>query len=80
MITHNLVSTVGSMPFSLGCGYGWHCRYAAEQGASKVVGIDISERLIEPVPSKEEREKRGWQNELRRPMMLILSARKKQEE
>lgn len=37
----------------LGCGYGWHCRYAAEQGARRVVGIDLSERMIA------EAEKRG---------------------
>ena len=30
----------------LGCGYGWHCRYAAEQGAATVLGIDRSERMI----------------------------------
>ena len=26
----------------LGCGYGWHCIYAMEHGASSVVGVDIS--------------------------------------
>lgn len=31
----------------LGCGFGWHCRYAREQGASSVVGIDISENMIQ---------------------------------
>ncbi|WP_336787586.1 class I SAM-dependent methyltransferase [Paenibacillus sp. MMO-177] len=30
----------------LGCGYGWHCRYAREQGARSVLGIDISEKMI----------------------------------
>jgi cyclopropane fatty-acyl-phospholipid synthase-like methyltransferase len=30
----------------LGCGFGWHCRYAIEQGAKSVVGIDISERML----------------------------------
>jgi 2-polyprenyl-3-methyl-5-hydroxy-6-metoxy-1,4-benzoquinol methylase len=30
----------------LGCGYGWHCRYAREQGARTVLGIDISEKMI----------------------------------
>ena len=30
----------------LGCGYGWHCIYAKEQGAEKVVGIDLSEKMI----------------------------------
>ena len=31
----------------LGCGFGWHCRYAREQGARSVVGIDLSEKMIE---------------------------------
>ena len=31
----------------LGCGYGWHCKYAAEQGADTVFGIDKSARMIE---------------------------------
>ena len=31
----------------LGCGFGWHCRYAHEQGATKVVGIDLSEKMLE---------------------------------
>ncbi len=31
----------------LGCGYGWHCHYAEEQGARKVLGIDLSRKMIE---------------------------------
>lgn len=31
----------------LGCGFGWHCRYAGEQKASSVTGIDISEKMIQ---------------------------------
>jgi SAM-dependent methyltransferase len=31
----------------LGCGFGWHCRYAKEHGASIVVGIDLSEKMLE---------------------------------
>ncbi len=30
----------------LGCGYGWHCKYAAEHGAATVLGIDRSRRMI----------------------------------
>ncbi|MGM0238955.1 class I SAM-dependent methyltransferase [Enterococcus sp. AZ103] len=30
----------------LGCGYGWHCIYAAEHGAKKVHGVDLSEKMI----------------------------------
>lgn len=31
----------------LGCGYGWFCRWAAEQGAKAVIGYDISQRMLE---------------------------------
>lgn len=30
----------------LGCGYGWHCKYAADHGAKSVLGIDQSARMI----------------------------------
>lgn len=30
----------------LGCGYGWHCIYAAEQGAASVIGVDLSDRML----------------------------------
>ncbi|MEK3723112.1 class I SAM-dependent methyltransferase [Paenibacillus sp. FSL H8-0034] len=30
----------------LGCGYGWHCRYAREQSARSVIGIDLSEKML----------------------------------
>ncbi|MBV8350793.1 MAG: class I SAM-dependent methyltransferase [Verrucomicrobia bacterium] len=30
----------------LGCGFGWHCRYAHEHGAAEVVGIDLSEKML----------------------------------
>ncbi|MGK5040311.1 class I SAM-dependent methyltransferase [Janthinobacterium sp. GB1R12] len=30
----------------LGCGYGWFCRWAAEQGAARVLGVDVSEKML----------------------------------
>jgi len=36
----------------LGCGYGWHCIYAMEHGASSVVGIDISSKMLEVAREK----------------------------
>lgn len=36
----------------LGCGYGWHCIYAMEQGASSVTGIDISHKMLEVAKEK----------------------------
>ncbi len=31
----------------LGCGYGWHSIYAAGNGAKFVIGVDLSEKMIE---------------------------------
>lgn len=36
----------GKRVLDLGCGYGWHCKYAAECGAESVLGIDLSVRMI----------------------------------
>lgn len=30
----------------LGCGYGWYCKYAVDHGAAKVLGIDLSEKML----------------------------------
>ena len=37
----------GKRVLDLGCGYGWHCKYAADQGAAAVLGTDISHRMLE---------------------------------
>jgi SAM-dependent methyltransferase len=37
----------GLRVLDLGCGYGWFCRWAREQGAARVVGLDVSEKMIE---------------------------------
>ena len=36
----------GKRLLDLGCGFGWHCRYAREQGAASVVGVDLSEKML----------------------------------
>ena len=36
----------GRRVLDLGCGYGWFCRWAAEQGAAVVTGVDISEKML----------------------------------
>ena len=36
----------GKCVLDLGCGYGWHCKYAVEQGATRVLGLDISEKML----------------------------------
>ena len=40
-------SLKGKRVLDLGCGYGWHCKYAADQGASEVLGIDQSPKMLE---------------------------------
>jgi SAM-dependent methyltransferase len=35
----------------LGCGYGWFCRWASEQGADSVLGLDVSEKMLEQARS-----------------------------
>jgi SAM-dependent methyltransferase len=37
----------GLRVLDLGCGFGAFCRWAVEGGAAKVVGIDLSERMLE---------------------------------
>ncbi|MFM4805324.1 class I SAM-dependent methyltransferase [Aeromonas bivalvium] len=36
----------GKRVLDLGCGYGWFCRSAREQGAAEVLGIDLSSRML----------------------------------
>ena len=36
----------GKDMLDLGCGYGWHCKYAADHGARSVLGIDQSHLMI----------------------------------
>jgi SAM-dependent methyltransferase len=36
----------GKRVLDLGCGFGWHCRYMREQGASLVVGVDLSQKML----------------------------------
>jgi ubiquinone/menaquinone biosynthesis C-methylase UbiE len=42
----------GKRVLDLGCGYGWHCIYAVENGASSVVGVDISHKMLETAKEK----------------------------
>lgn len=51
----------GKKILDLGCGYGWHCKFAAEQGAVRILGIDISKKMLE----KAERENTSEQIEYR---------------
>ena len=42
----------GKRVLDLGCGFGWHCRFAAENGAKSVIGIDISQRMLDEAGKK----------------------------
>ncbi len=42
----------GKRVLDLGCGYGWHCIHAAQQGALRVVGVDLSEKMLEMAREK----------------------------
>ncbi len=42
----------GKVVLDLGCGYGWHCKYAADHGAASVLGIDQSQRMIQEAEAR----------------------------
>lgn len=42
----------GKRVLDLGCGFGWHCQYVVEQGASAALGIDISQKMLEEARKK----------------------------
>lgn len=41
-----LPDLAGKRVLDLGCGFGWFCRWAREQGAAEVTGIDVSEKML----------------------------------
>ena len=46
----------GKRVLDLGCGYGWHCLYAAQNGAQYVLGTDISEKMLAAAKQKNNHE------------------------
>lgn len=42
----------GKRLLDLGCGFGWHCKYAIEHGAVSALGIDLSENMIKVAKEK----------------------------
>lgn len=42
----------GKTVLDLGCGYGWHCQYAVASGAKQVLGIDLSEKMIQEAQTR----------------------------
>jgi SAM-dependent methyltransferase len=42
-----LPDVTGLRVLDLGCGYGWFCRWARQHGAAHVLGVDVSERMLQ---------------------------------
>lgn len=42
----------GKSVLDLGCGYGWHCKFAAQRGAARILGIDLSRKMIEQAKAR----------------------------
>ncbi|OFI50347.1 SAM-dependent methyltransferase [Floricoccus tropicus] len=42
----------GKRVLDLGCGYGWHAKYAIDNGAKSVLAIDLSEKMLEVAREK----------------------------
>jgi len=36
----------GKRVLDLGCGFGWHCQYALDNGAVSATGVDISQKML----------------------------------
>lgn len=41
-----LPDLAGRRVVDLGCGFGWFCRWARDQGAERVLGLDLSENML----------------------------------
>jgi len=46
-IQQMLPALAGLRIVDLGCGYGWFCRWARDQGAAQISGLDLSSRMLE---------------------------------
>lgn len=42
----------GRRVLDLGCGYGWHCKYASDHGAASVLGVELSAKMLEQARQK----------------------------
>ncbi|MCM0650074.1 class I SAM-dependent methyltransferase [Clostridium swellfunianum] len=47
-----LPNFAGKRVLDLGCGFGWHCRFAIENGAELAVGVDISSKMLKEARNK----------------------------
>jgi len=46
MLRAMLPALDGRRVLDLGCGFGWFCRWARQNGAANVLGVDVSERML----------------------------------
>jgi SAM-dependent methyltransferase len=46
MLRAMLPALDGRRVLDLGCGFGWFCRWARQNGAASVLGVDVSERML----------------------------------
>lgn len=46
----------GRRVLDLGCGYGWHCAWAADHGAASVLGTDLSRKMLDAARRKNPRD------------------------
>lgn len=51
----------GKAILDLGCGYGWHCKFCEDQGAEKILGLDLSSRMIEEAKKRNSGQKIEYQ-------------------
>ena len=71
----------GKRVLDLGCGYGWHCIYAMEQGAMSVTGVDLSEKMLEVAREKRTSRRRDTsvyqlrKSTLQKIALILCSAR-----
>lgn len=49
-----LPDVAGRRVVDLGCGLGWFCRWADEHGATDVIGVDVSSRMLERARTRTE--------------------------
>jgi GrpB-like predicted nucleotidyltransferase (UPF0157 family) len=67
----------GKTVLDLGCGYGENCTEFKRLGAVMVMGIDISDKMLEPIPDEETIERLpSFESELHKPNFLLIRARK----
>lgn len=60
----------GKKVLDLGCGYGWHCMYAVQNGADYVLGTDISQKMLDTAEEKNGHEKIDYRQSAMEDMEL----------